>query len=176
MSTAVNISASIPLRVVGLDPGSRKMGFGVLEERLGRPPLLLEAGVLAPKADLPLDRRLLFLFQGLQELFTTFAPSEMAVENIFAGRNVQSAFVLGQARGVALLAAAQNGLIVFEYAPTRVKKSLVGSGSSDKQQVRHMVCRLLSVDLGKAPLDVSDALSLAICHLHSRGLQTRGLV
>ena len=170
-----NNSPDQALRIVGLDPGSLKMGFGVVEERSGRAPLVLKAGVLAPKPGLPLAERLLFLFNSLGEIFDTFQPREMALENVFVGRNVKAAFVLGQARGVAMLAAASKGISVFEYAPTSVKKAVAGSGRSDKEQVRHMVCRLLSLELGKAPMDVSDALSLAICHLNSRALQIRGL-
>ena len=161
---------------MGIDPGSLKMGFGLLEDRPGRPPLLLECGVLAPKAELALPERLLFMFNGLQKLLSSFTPQEMALENVFVGRNVKTAFVLGQARGIALLAAAQAGLSIFEYAPTTVKKALSGSGASSKQQVKHMVCRLLSVELADAPLDASDALSLALCHLHSRSFYMRGLL
>ena len=147
------------------------MGFGVVEERLGKAPAVLEAGVIAPKASLPLAERLLYLFTKLNEILDCHAPQEMALENIFVGRNVKAAFTLGQARGVAMLAAAHKNVSIYEYAPTSVKKALVGSGHGDKEQVRHMVCRLLSLDLGTAPLDVSDALSLAICHLNSRGLR-----
>jgi crossover junction endodeoxyribonuclease RuvC len=165
-----------PLRVMGLDPGSLKMGFGILEERPGRAPLTLEAGVLAPKAGQPLPERLVYLFHCLNEIFTQYRPAEMALENVFAGRNVKAAFILGQARGVAMLAAAEHGLRIFEYAPRSVKKALTGSGSSDKEQVRRMVCRLLGVDLGAAPFDASDALSLAVCHLNSRALHMKGLI
>jgi crossover junction endodeoxyribonuclease RuvC len=98
------------------------------------------------------------------------------LENVFVGRNVKAAFILGHARAAAMLAAAQRGIVVFEYAPSSVKKALAGSGRSSKEQVRHMICRLLGLDLGRAPLDVSDALSLALCHLHSRALRMRGLL
>jgi crossover junction endodeoxyribonuclease RuvC len=171
-----DILADKPLRVVGLDPGSLKMGFGILEERPGRVPLTLESGVLAPRAGLPLPERLLYLFDCLNEIFIRHDPAEMALENVFAGRNIRAAFILGQARGVAMLAAAGRGLKIFEYAPSSVKKALTGSGRSDKEQVRRMVCRLLGVDLGAAPLDASDALSLAVCHLNSRVLHMKGLI
>jgi crossover junction endodeoxyribonuclease RuvC len=167
---------SRPLRVVGLDPGSIKMGFGILEESPGRPPLTLEAGVLAVKSGLPLTERLLYLSGRLEGIFQQYLPQEMALENVFVGRNVKSAFILGHARAAAMLAAARQGIVIFEYAPSQVKKALSGSGRSDKEQVRHMVCRLLGVDLGRAPLDVSDALSLALCHLHSRALRLKGLI
>ncbi len=168
--------ANAALKVVGIDPGSLKMGFGVLEDRPGKAPLVLCCGALAPKAELSLPARLLYLFEGLREILSSHGPSEMALENVFAGRNVKTAFILGQARGVAMLAAAEAGINVFEYAPTTVKKAVVGSGASAKAQVRHMVCRLLELELNDAPLDVSDALSLAICHLNSRALYMRGLL
>jgi crossover junction endodeoxyribonuclease RuvC len=172
----VGPAANPPLRVVGLDPGSLKMGFGILEECPGRSPVTLEAGVLEARAGRPLAERLSSLHGQLHEIFSKYEPAEMALENVFVGRNVKAAFILGHARAIAMLAAAQRGITVFEYAPSSVKKALSGSGRSDKEQVRHMICRLLSLDLGRAPLDVSDALSLALCHLHSRALRMRGLL
>jgi crossover junction endodeoxyribonuclease RuvC len=152
------------------------MGFGILEEKLGRAPKVLQAGVLSPKGDLSMSERLLWLANGLQELFRVFNPQELALENVFGGRNIKSALILGQARGVVMLAAAQSGMSVFEYAPTHVKKAMTGSGGANKEQVRNMVTRLLNLDLGNACLDVSDALSLAVCHLNRRGLALRGII
>lgn len=162
--------------MLGIDPGSLKTGFGVLEDRPGRTPMVLKCGVLATRSAMEVPERLLYLYKGLRDIILEFQPSEMALENIFVGRNVKSAFVLGQVRGIAMLAAAQAGLKVFEYAPATVKKAVVGSGASAKEQVRHMVCCLLDLKLDNAPLDVSDALSLAICHLNARGLNMRGVL
>lgn len=162
--------------MLGIDPGSLNMGFGLLEDVPGRPPRVLEFGVLSPKGPLPLSERLLFMFNGLQKLMETYVPQEMALENVFVGNNVKTAFVLGQARGVALLAAGQMGVNVFEYAPRSVKKAIVGNGASGKEQVRHMVCALLKLDMGNAPMDASDALALAMCHLNSRALYLKGVL
>ncbi len=159
------------VRVLGLDPGSRACGWGVVESR-GRELVLVEAGTIRPPARGEFARRLLFIHQRLAELIARTGPAEAAVEGVFSAGNRRSALMLGHARGVALLAAAEAGLSVYEYPPAQVKKALVGAGRADKEQVRAMVARLLrrSEDMG---LDTSDALAVAITHIHSRTL--RGL-
>ncbi len=159
------------MRVLGLDPGSRACGWGVVESR-GRELVLVEAGTIRPPARGEFAQRLLFIYQHLAELIARTAPAEAAVEGVFSAGNLRSALLLGHARGVALLAAAEAGLSVYEYPPAQVKKALVGVGRADKEQVRAMVARLLGRG-GRMGLDTSDALAVAITHIHSRTL--RGL-
>ena len=161
-------------RVLGLDPGTHATGFGVVEQ-VGQSLRLVDAGTIRTPAKAELSRRLLVIFQHLGQVITRNQPQEAAVEGVFTSRNPRSAILLGQARGVALLAAAHHDLPVFEYPPASVKMALVGAGRADKEQVRAMVRALLAT---KQPLglDASDALALAITHLHSRRLGSLGQV
>lgn len=158
-------------RVLGLDPGSRVCGYGVVEEH-GQSIHLIAAGALRPPTNDRFELRLKAIYSGLAEVIATHQPAEVAVEGVFQAKNARSALLLGHARGVALLAAAQAGLMVFEYPPASVKKALVGGGRAAKEQVRTMVATILNAKR-KFSLDASDALAVAITHLHSRGL--RGL-
>jgi crossover junction endodeoxyribonuclease RuvC len=158
-------------RVLGLDPGSRVCGFGVVEER-GQAIHLIAAGTLHPPTKDRFEVRLEAIHRGLAKVIAEHDPAEVAVEGVFQAKNARSALLLGHARGVALLAAAQAGLMVYEYPPASVKKSLVGGGRAAKEQVRTMVTTILKTK-SKLSLDASDALAVAITHLHSRGL--RGL-
>lgn len=158
-----------PARVLGLDPGSAAFGWGVVE-RSGRALAAVAWGVIRPPAGAPLEVRLDAIFQALGEVIAEHKPGEAAVEGVFQAKNARSALVLGHARGVGLLAAARAGLTVHEYPPAAVKKALVGAGRAQKEQVRAMVGRLLG-GVGQPPLDASDALAVAVCHLHSRGLK-----
>jgi crossover junction endodeoxyribonuclease RuvC len=127
-------------------------------------------GVIRPPAGEDFHLRLLAIHRGLAEVIQKYSPDEAAVEGVFAAKNVRSALKLGQARGVALLAAALAGIPVFEYTPAEVKKALVGVGRAEKEQVRVMVRALLKTR-EKMPLDASDALAVAVTHLHSRNLR-----
>ncbi len=164
----------MPLRILGLDPGSLATGYGVIEE-IGRGKArLIAAGVVRTPAKEEFSRRLKIIYDGLTEVIARHGPAEAAAEDVFAAKNVRTALKLGQARGVALLAAAQAGLPVFAYPPASVKMALVGGGRADKEQVRAMVGRLLKCpkDL---PLDASDALAVAVTHMHSRKLDQKRL-
>lgn len=176
MGTAkTKIAPRAPLRVLGLDPGSHATGYAVIQAAARGPRLtLVDAGVIRAPAKAPLADRLLAIHDGLIKVIAEHRPLEMAVENVFSMVNVKTALVLGQARGVALLAGASRGLAVFEYNPTAVKKALVGVGRASKEQVRAMVAQLLGAG-AKLPLDASDACALAICHHHSRALASKGL-
>lgn len=160
--------------MLGLDPGSHATGWGVVEAVGGGKLKLIDAGVVRAPAKDPVPQRLTAIHQGIAEVIAEHRPTEMAVEGVFSAVNVKTAIVLGQARGVALLAAAQAGLAIFEYNPTAVKKALVGGGRAEKQQVRAMVEALLNTRR-KLALDASDACALAICHHHSRALGAKGL-
>jgi crossover junction endodeoxyribonuclease RuvC len=154
------------MKVLGLDPGTAATGWGIVVFEGGR--LTLDAcGVWRPPASLDLARRLDFLFARATELASSCAPDAVAVETVFAAKNVSSAQKLAHARGVLLAAAARAGRPVFEYEPRLVKKALVGYGQAQKPQVRSMVLSLLGRQRARIPLDAADALALAICHIHS---------
>jgi len=159
-------AAPTNVRIFGLDPGSRRTGFGVLECR-GAELTLLAHGCLNVIAAPP-AARLRLIFEGLAALFGQHAPGEVAVERVFVSRNVDSALKLGQARGAALCAV-PGGVPVFEYAPRAIKLALVGTGAAEKFQVAHMVRMLLGVH-GPLSADAADALAVAVCHAHTRRL------
>jgi len=152
------------VRVLGVDPGSRFMGYGVVEERKGRL-LHVAHGVIKVDPDAPLHHRLMVLHAELTGALRQLKPEAVAVEGVFTFRNARSALVLGHARGVALLAAAQAGLPVYEYPPAKVKRSVGAGGADGKDAIARMVCSLLRIDeIERA--DASDALAVALCHLN----------
>ena len=154
--------AGFPLRVLGIDPGSRFCGFGVVEDKGGARVLHLAHGVLVLDEALPIESRLCLLFDGLRALVALHRPEVVAIEDIFHAQNTRSALVLGEARGVALLVAAQAGATVHSFPPSTVKQAVTGSGRAEKAQVGRMVDALLGIRVtGRA--DASDALAVALC-------------
>jgi crossover junction endodeoxyribonuclease RuvC len=151
--------------VLGIDPGSRRCGYGVVERRGARLELV-ESGVLAP-GEAPVAERLARILDGLAEVIARARPAEVSVEQVFAGASARSALVLGQARGVALAAAARAGLPVFEYAPSEVKLAFTGSGRASKDQMLRTARMLLGTAAGGLA-DEADAIALAVCHLARR--------
>ncbi len=149
--------------VLGVDPGTAILGYGVVATE-GEALEAVEFGVLTTQASLPLTSRLLVLFEGLTEIIERVSPTEVAVEQLFFSRNVQSAFAVGQARGVALLAAGRRGIPVSEYTPQQVKQAVAGYGKATKAQVQSMVQLMLSLKEIPQPDDAADALAIAICH------------
>ena len=160
------------MRTLGIDPGSAITGFGVVEQRGG---VLrhIDSGVVRPRAGEPLEAKLHTIHSGIVQIIAENAPQVVAIEEVFVARNSRAALVLGQARGVILLAAAQAGLPVHGYAPRTMKQALVGYGNADKRQVAEMVRRLLALPGLPSPMDVSDALALALCHLQHAGFSQR---
>ena len=158
-------------RVIGIDPGSVTTGYGVVDER-GRELVYVASGTIRTNPKEPLPGRLKKIYDELLFLFRTHQPSEVAIEDTFVSNNVQSALKLGQARGMALLAAEQDNTAVYEYTPTQVKKSVVGYGAARKDQVGGMVSRLLNLKVAPESHDAADALAVAICHLHSVKIRT----
>lgn len=154
--------------VLGIDPGTIVTGFGLVEQENGSM-RAVAWGSVKTSSKAPLAERLSRIHAETVRLIEKHRPDEVAVENIFQAKNVRSALKLGHARGVTLLAAAQAGLPIFEYAPREVKLSVVGSGGATKQQVASMVGRLLGIDCAEMREDESDAVAVAICHLHKRG-------
>jgi crossover junction endodeoxyribonuclease RuvC len=163
---ALTIKPHVTTRILGVDPGSRRTGFGIIECR-GSDYVHIAHGCLNVGGAL-MAERLRLIFDGLQALIGEHQPAEVAVERVFVNRNVQSALKLGQARGAALCAV-PRGLPVFEYAPRAIKMALVGSGAAEKSQVAHMITTLLRLQERIGP-DASDALAVAVCHAHSRRL------
>jgi crossover junction endodeoxyribonuclease RuvC len=156
------------IRILGLDPGSRRTGYGLIERRGADWVHVAHGCVTVDRTAQSLAQRLRVIFDGLSELIATHGPGEVAIERVFVNRNIDSALKLGQARGAALCAV-PKGLPVFEYAPRAIKLALVGSGAADKVQVAHMIRTLLGLQ-GRISPDASDALAVAVCHAHSRAL------
>ncbi|HTY48819.1 MAG TPA: crossover junction endodeoxyribonuclease RuvC [Steroidobacteraceae bacterium] len=163
---AAPAGSTAPVRILGLDPGSLRTGFGLID-CLGPRCVYVHHGVVrAGSGGLP--ERLRVIFEAVQALMGEFRPDEVAIERVFVNRNADSAIKLGQARG-AVLAAVPRGTAVFEYAPRAIKLAVVGSGAADKPQVAHMMHALLGLTALAA--DAADALAAAMCHAHSRRAQ-----
>ena len=156
------------MRVIGIDPGSRVTGYGVLEietEKLR----YVTSGCIRTSGSLP--HRIKDIHQGISEILAEYQPREFAIEDVFVSNNPNSALKLGQARGAAIAAGVVAGLPVFEYAARRVKQAIVGSGRATKNQIQYMVCSLLNLS-GMPSMDAADALAVAICHVNSSGSLT----
>ena len=152
-------------RVLGIDPGSRVMGWGIIEEVSGVVKLVDCGTVRATDTDFA--RRMGVIFKRLDAIIAEHAPTVAAVENVFTAKNAASALKLGQARGVALAACASHDMDVFSYEPTKIKQTIVGGGRAAKEQVAFMVAQILGVKKPNWALDTSDALAAAICHLNT---------
>ncbi|CAA9547127.1 MAG: RuvC [uncultured Thermomicrobiales bacterium] len=147
---------------LGIDPGTARLGFGVVDDDPEPTPLAF--GVLETSSDRPMAERLLTLFDALTGLLAEHRPDVVAVEQLFFARNVTTAIVVGQARGVVLLAAARAGVPVVEYSPSEVKHAVVGYGKADKPQMQEMVRLALGLATVPHPDDAADALAVALCH------------
>lgn len=156
------------MRVLGVDPGSRFLGYGLVEQTRGKAAHIAHGVVKAGETQ-PLATRLQTIFEELKIVIHLYKPTAVAVEGVFTHKNARSALILGHARGVALLLAAQAGLPVFEYAPAKVKRSVGAGGNDQKDAVSRMVCRILQLDRDTMRADAWDALAVALCHLsHAR--------
>jgi crossover junction endodeoxyribonuclease RuvC len=157
--------------ILGVDPGLNRCGWGLVASEGSRLSHVAH-GVIKPPAHQQLASRLHDVFEGLTEVIERYQPHEAAVEETFVNSNARAALVLGQARGVALAAAASRGLTVAEYAPATIKKAVVGSGAADKTQISFMVQRLLPT-AGPVSADAADALGVALCHAAHGGFRRR---
>ena len=151
-------------RILGIDPGSRVTGFGVIEVVSTRIRYTASGCIRAEHTTLA--GRLKVIYDGICEVIASYQPDEAVIENVFMHRNASSALKLGQARGAAICALAGHGLPVHEYTPNQIKQAVVGRGHADKAQVQHMVQTLLGLD-GAPQADAADALACAICHSHA---------
>ena len=156
------------MRVLGIDPGTHKMGVGVVTAS-GSDMEPVYFGVINPKRTDPISKRLAFIFDGLTEVMQEWRPTEVAIEEPFAGRNVKAALAIGQAQAVAMLVAARFSLDVAGYAPSQIKQAVTDHGGSSKEQVQEMVSVLLRLDDAPAS-DAADALAIAICHINASQL------
>lgn len=147
---------------IGFDPGTARLGFGVIESEPD--PQAVDFGVIVTSAEAPMATRLLQIHAAVTELIVEFKPEAIAVELLYFARNVTTAMTVGQARGVILLAAAQQGVTVAEYSPSEVKHAIVGYGKADKRQIQEMVQIMLGLESLPRPDDAADALAVAICH------------
>ncbi|MFY9179248.1 MAG: crossover junction endodeoxyribonuclease RuvC [Venatoribacter sp.] len=150
--------------ILGIDPGSRITGFGVVRRTGQKIEYVVSGCIRTGEGDLP--ERLKKIYQDVTEIIQTYQPQQFAIEQVFMGKNADSALKLGQARGVAIVAASLQNLPVSEYAPRSIKQAVVGKGSATKEQVQHMVQYLLKLP-GKPQADAADALAIAICHAHT---------
>src|SRR6478672_1567753 len=155
-----------PVRILGIDPGLRRTGWGVIEIE-GNRLTFVGCGSVEPPEDLPLSNRLLAIHEGLAAVLGNFKPAEAAVEQTFVNKDGAATLKLGQARGVAMLAPAMFGISVAEYAPNQVKKTVVGAGHADKQQIA-MMLKILLPKADPPSADAADALAIAITHAHHR--------
>ncbi|MFS0727383.1 crossover junction endodeoxyribonuclease RuvC [Paenibacillus sp. 1P07SE] len=160
------------MRVLGIDPGIAIAGFGFIDKQ-GHKLTPVQYGSIQTESHTPQETRLKQVYEAMVALLEKYKPEAVAVEKLFFNRNVTTAFAVGQARGVIMLAAAQRGLPVFEYTPLQVKQAVVGYGKAEKRQVQEMVKMLLKLSAIPKPDDVADALAIAICHAHSAVLQRR---
>lgn len=155
------------IRILGIDPGSQLTGYGVIDMLHGKLTCVTSGCIRIKPGELA--SRLQQIYTALDGIVSEYVPHEVAIENIFVCRNVDSALKLGQARGAAITAVAMRSLPVIEYSPSEIKKAVVGRGNATKPQVQHMVKALLALQ-GKQQADAADALAVAICHSHSRQL------
>jgi crossover junction endodeoxyribonuclease RuvC len=153
------------MRILGIDPGSRFTGFGLIDVRGNQADIVRHGVIKAGSGEFP--ERLGIIFSGLCDLINEYQPEQAAIETVFVSHNAGSALKLGQARGAAMCAAISRGLSVFEYSPRSIKQAIVGRGGADKVQVQHMVGVLLQLT-DKPTEDAADALAVALCHQHTQ--------
>jgi crossover junction endodeoxyribonuclease RuvC len=156
--------------VLGIDPGTANTGYGVVVSR-GSTLAALDGGVIQTRPGAPLERRLADIYTRVSDLIKEHRPVALAVEDLYFGRNVQTAIAVGQARGVVLMSAGLHGVPCFSYTPQVVKQAVCGSGSAAKDQVQRMVGALLSLPEPPQPDHAADALAVAICHANGAPLQ-----
>jgi crossover junction endodeoxyribonuclease RuvC len=151
---------------LGIDPGMAIMGYGVIESS-GNKLRALDYGVVTTSSDMETPKRLLRIFNSVEELIEKYSPDAIAYEELFFNKNVKTALVIGHARGAAVLAGAKQSIDLYEYTPLQVKQAVVGYGRADKQQVQSMIKLLLNFREIPKPDDAADALAVAICHINS---------
>jgi crossover junction endodeoxyribonuclease RuvC len=158
------------MRVLGIDPGTLNLGYGVVDEEGGEM-TMVACGALSLPSKVPVEQRLSSLYKKLVEIVARYRPDEVAIEEPFVAGNARSALAIGRAQAIAILAAANKNLPIFRYLPTQVKQQVTNYGGSDKEQVQEMVRLQLGLAQPPQPSDAADALAVAICHLHQRHIE-----
>jgi len=166
------VPAQINMRVLGIDPGSETLGWGIVEGS-GLKYAAVDFGVVKSNPRNPFPQRLANIYEGVSAVIDSFQPDVVSIEEAFFAVNVKVALKLGQVRGVLLLLAEQRGLKIAEYAPRLIKQTVVGYGNAEKHQVQEMVKVLLRMKSVPTPHDAADALAMAICHFHHAGVRDR---
>lgn len=156
------------MRILGVDPGTVNLGYGVVDGEAEMH--MVDCGVVNLSARLPMEQRLRSIYGELGRIIARHKPSEVAIEDPFIGHNVRSAFAIGKAQAIAILAAANKGLPIYYYSPAKIKKQITSYGQSDKQQVQEMVRVQLGLSELPQPSDAADALAVAMCHIQQRHL------
>jgi len=151
--------------VLGIDPGLTVTGFAILSTK-NDDTRIIDYGTIEPNRKDTLSKRLYSIYADIEELIKVFSPNILAIEDIFYGRNVKSAFYLGQARGVAMMCAAKHDMPVFEYSAKKVKQAITGNGNADKTQLQYMIKQIFKLKHLPTPLDASDAIGIALCHIN----------
>lgn len=158
------------MRILGIDPGTGILGFGVIEFKMPNKFSMVDAGVIRTKVKQPENERLLTIYEELSEIIKQNKPEVMVVEKLFFAQNITTAMSVSQARGVVLLCGEQNHLSLFEYTPLQIKQALTGYGRAEKKQIQEMVRAILKLDEVPKPDDCADALAVAITHAQSSHL------
>jgi crossover junction endodeoxyribonuclease RuvC len=158
------------MRVLGIDPGTLNMGYGVVDEDGGEM-AMVACGVLSLPSKVPVEKRLSSIYKKLVEIVANHRPDEVAIEEPFVAGNARSALAIGRAQAIAILAAANKNLPIYRYLPTQVKQQVTDYGGSSKEQVQEMVRLQLKLDEAPEPSDAADALAVAICHLHQKQVE-----
>ena len=151
--------------VLGIDPGLTKTGFGLLSIA-NDTPKIIDYGIIEPNKNDSLSKRLYSIYTDMNQLIEMFNPTIVSIEDIFYGRNVKSALLLGQARGIAMLCAAKYDIPVFEYSAKKVKQAITGNGNADKTQLQYMIKQIFKLKQLPTPLDASDAIGIALCYIY----------
>jgi crossover junction endodeoxyribonuclease RuvC len=155
------------LRTIGIDPGTLRVGYGIVEGE-GSVYRAVDSGCIRLSSKMPFPERLKKIYDELSDTISRFNPDEFAIEDLFYAENAKVAIKMGHARGVVILAAVNRSLAISEYSPREVKQAVVGNGAASKTQVQRMVTQLLKLQTVPEPMDVSDALAVAVCHFHRR--------
>ena len=156
--------------VLGIDPGLIQTGYGLIKVGTEKKQVI-DYGTISPNSKDKLALRLLAIYNDLLSIINEYEPSVMAIEEVFYGKNVKSALLLGHARGVSMICAAKYNIPVFEYAARKVKQSITGNGNAHKSQIKFMIMKELNLKEFNAPIDASDALAIALCHIYQVRLE-----
>tara|TARA_B110001454_G_C12431044_1_gene313559 strand:+ start:22 stop:504 length:483 start_codon:yes stop_codon:yes gene_type:complete len=151
--------------VLGIDPGLTITGFAILSTK-NDDTRIIDYGTIEPNRKDTLSKRLYSIYADIEELIKIFSPNILSIEDIFYGKNIKSAFYLGQARGVVMMCAAKHDMPVFEYSAKKVKQAITGNGNADKTQLQYMLKQIFKLKDLPAPLDASDAIGIALCHIN----------